>query len=292
VTVGVARAADWFAATRPRTLSASLAPVAVGIGVARSTGHVVAWHAALAFVVSLSVQIGANFANDYSDGVRGTDAKRVGPTRLVASGLASPAAVRAAAVASFGLGAAAGLVLAIVMSPWLILVGAASIAAAWLYTGGSRPYGYAGYGELFSFVFFGFVATVGTTYVVSGEVPAIAFGAAVPLGAYATALLVVNNLRDIATDAEAGKHTLVVRLGDRRSRLLFTALVVGGVLVSAVVSPWRHFALLGLLALPAAVVPLRRVRAGATGAELVPVLEQTGTVHIVLGLLLAIGIAL
>ncbi|MGD0895545.1 MAG: 1,4-dihydroxy-2-naphthoate polyprenyltransferase [Acidimicrobiales bacterium] len=288
----MARAADWFAATRPRTLSASLAPVAVGIGVARSTGHVVAWHAALAFVVSLSVQIGANFANDYSDGVRGTDAKRVGPTRLVASGLASPAAVRAAAVASFGLGAAAGLVLAIVMSPWLILVGAASIAAAWLYTGGSRPYGYAGYGELFSFVFFGFVATVGTTYVVSGEVPAIAFGAAVPLGAYATALLVANNLRDIATDAEAGKHTLVVRLGDRRSRLLFTALVVGGVLVSGVVSPWRHFALLGLLALPAAVVPLRRVRAGATGAELVPVLEQTGTVHIVLGLLLAIGIAL
>jgi len=288
----VARAADWFAATRPRTLSASLAPVAVGIGVARSTGHVVAWHAALAFVVSLSVQIGANFANDYSDGVRGTDAKRVGPTRLVASGLASPAAVRAAAVASFGLGAAAGLVLAIVMSPWLILVGAASIAAAWLYTGGSRPYGYAGYGELFSFVFFGFVATVGTTYVVSGEVPAIAFGAAVPLGAYATALLVANNLRDIATDAEAGKHTLVVRLGDRRSRLLFTALVVGGVLVSGVVSPWRHFALLGLLALPAAAVPLRRVRAGATGAELVPVLEQTGTVHIVLGLLLAIGIAL
>ncbi|MGP8064854.1 MAG: 1,4-dihydroxy-2-naphthoate polyprenyltransferase [Acidimicrobiales bacterium] len=288
----MARAADWFAATRPRTLSASLTPVAVGIGVARSTGHVVAWHAVLAFVVSLSIQIGANFANDYSDGVRGTDAKRVGPTRLVASGLARPAAVRAAAVASFGLGAAAGLVLAIVMSPWLILVGAATIAAAWLYTGGPRPYGYAGYGELFDFVFFGFVATVGTTYVVSGEVPAIAFGAAVPLGAYATALLVANNLRDIATDAEAGKHTLVVRLGDRRSRLLFTALVVGGVLVSAVVSPWRHFALLGLLALPAAAVPLRRVRAGATGAELVPVLEQTGTVHIVLGLLLAIGIAL
>ncbi len=288
----MARAADWFAATRPRTLSASLTPVAVGIGVARSTGHVVAWHAVLAFVVSLSIQIGANFANDYSDGVRGTDAKRVGPTRLVASGLARPAAVRAAAVASFGLGAAAGLVLAIVMSPWLILVGAATIAAAWLYTGGPRPYGYAGYGELFDFVFFGFVATVGTTYVVSGEIPAIAFGAAVPLGAYATALLVVNNLRDIATDAEAGKHTLVVRLGDRRSRLLFAALVVGGVLVSAVVSPWRHFALLGLLALPAAAVPLRRVRAGATGAELVPVLEQTGTVHIVLGLLLAIGIAL
>ena len=288
----MARAADWFAATRPRTLSASLTPVAVGIGVARSTGHVVAWHAALAFVVSFSIQIGANFANDYSDGVRGTDAKRVGPTRLVASGLASPAAVRAAAVASFGLGAAAGLVLAIVMSPWLILVGAASIAAAWLYTGGPRPYGYAGYGELFAFVFFGFVVTVGTTYVVSGEIPAIAFGAAVPLGAYATALLVVNNLRDIATDAEAGKHTLVVRLGDRRSRLLFTALVVGGVLVSVVVSPWRHFALLGLLALPAAALPLRRVRAGATGTELVSVLEQTGTVHIVLGLLLAIGIAL
>jgi len=288
----VATGADWLAATRPATLSASLTPIAVGIGVARSTGHVVVWHAALAFVVGLSIQLGANFANDYSDGVRGTDAKRVGPTRLVASGLASPATVRAAAIASFVLGAAAGLVLAIVMSPWLILVGAASIAAAWLYTGGPRPYGYAGYGELFAFVFFGFVATVGTTYVVSGEIPAIAFGAAVPLGAYTTALMVVNNLRDIPTDVEAGKHTLVVRLGDRRSRLLFTALVVGGILVSVVVSPWRHFALLGLLALPAAVLPLRRVRAGATGTELVSVLKQTGIVHIVLGLLLAIGIAL
>ncbi|MGD0344451.1 MAG: 1,4-dihydroxy-2-naphthoate polyprenyltransferase [Acidimicrobiales bacterium] len=286
------RAADWFAATRPRTLSASLTPVAVGIGVARSTGHVVVWHAALALVVGLSIQLGANFANDYSDGVRGTDARRVGPTRLVGSGLASPAAVRAAAIASFGLGAAAGLVLAIVVSPWLILVGAASIAAAWLYTGGPHPYGYAGYGELFAFVFFGFVATVGTTYVVSGQIPAIAWGAAVPLGAYTTAIMVVNNLRDVATDVEAGKYTLEVRLGDRRSRLLFVVLVVGGVLASAVVAPWRHFALLALLALPAAALLIRRVRAGATGTELVTVLKQTGAVHILLGLLLAIGIAL
>ena len=180
---GVAR---WVAAARPRTLPAAVAPVAVGVAVARSTGHVVAWHGALALVVSLAMQIGANYANDYSDGVRGTDKGRVGPTRLVAAGLATPAAVRVAAVAAFAVGAAAGLVLAVVVSPWLIAVGAACIAAAWFYTGGPRPYGYAGYGELFVFVFFGLVAVVGTTYVTSGELPATAWLAALPVGLIST----------------------------------------------------------------------------------------------------------
>jgi len=291
MTPGV-RAARWFAAARPRTLPAAIIPVAVGIAVARSTGHVVAWHGALALVVSLAMQIGANFANDYSDGVRGTDAERVGPTRLVATGLASPGAVRSAAIASFAVGAAAGLVLAVVVSPWLIAVGAACIAAAWFYTGGPRPYGYAGYGELFVFVFFGLVAVVGTTYVTSGELPATGWLAAIPVGLLAVALLVANNLRDIATDAACGKRTLAVRLGDRATRLCYTALVVVALAASADVAPWRHFSPLGLLAAPVAAVPLRRVWSRAEGGALAPVLALTGAVQIAFGLAFAVGVAL
>jgi 1,4-dihydroxy-2-naphthoate octaprenyltransferase len=260
--------------------------------VARSTGHVVVWHAVLAFVVSVSIQIGANFANDYSDGVRGVDARRVGPTRLVASGLASPATVRLAAITAFAVGAVAGLVVAIAVSPWLIAVGATSIAAAWLYTGGPRPYGYAGYGELFDFIFLGGVATVGTAYVTCGEVPAIAFVAAIPVGFLSVALLVVNNLRDIVTDAEAGKKTLVVRLGDRWARLFYVGLVSLAIVLTAAVAPWRNFALLGLVAAPFAASPIRRVRSGATGAVLISVLEVTGALELVFGLAFALGIAL
>jgi len=288
----VAGAAQWFAAARPRTLPASVVPVAVGVAVARSTGHVVAWHAVLALVVSLAMQIGANYANDYSDGVRGTDAQRFGPSRLVASGSASPAAVRSAALASFAVGAVAGLVLALAVSPWLIAVGAAAIASAWLYTGGPRPYGYAGYGEVFDFVFFGLVAVVGTTYVASGKLPALSFVAAIPVGLLAVALLVANNLRDIVSDAQSAKRTLAVRLGDRRTRFLYVALVVGAFATSAAVAPWRNFALFGLAAAPVAAVPLRRVRSGATGEKLVPVLALTGAVEAVFGLVFAIGIAL
>ncbi len=284
--------AEWIEAARPRTLPAGIVPVAVGVAVARSTGHVVAWHAVLALVVSLAMQIGANFANDYSDGLRGADARRVGPPRLVAAGLASPAAVRRAAVASFAVGAVAGLVLSILVSPWLLVVGAAAIAAAWFYTGGPRPYGYAGYGELFDFIFFGLVAVVGTTYVTSGELPAIAFGAAVPVGLLAVALLVANNLRDIATDAASAKRTLVVRLGDRRARWLYVALVVVAFAASAGVVPWRNFALLGLVAAPVAARPLWRVCSGASGPALVPVLAMTGAVEAAFGLAFAIGIAL
>jgi 1,4-dihydroxy-2-naphthoate octaprenyltransferase len=288
----LAGAVEWLRAARPRTLPAAVAPVAVGVAVARSTGHVVAWHAALALVVSLAMQVGANLANDYSDGVRGTDAERVGPIRLVASGLASPGAVRLAAVATFAVGAVAGLVLAIAVSPWLVAVGAAAIAAAWLYTGGPRPYGYAGYGEVSVFVFFGLVAVVGTTYVTSGELPAIAYLASVPVGLLAVALLVANNLRDIGTDARSGKRTLVVRLGDHRARLLYVAVVVVALVSSAGVAPWRTFALLGLVAAPIAARPVRQVLSGAAGPDLVPVLEMTGTAQLVFGLAFAIGVAL
>ena len=207
----------WVAGARPRTLPAAVVPVAIGAGAAVGAGSVAWWRVALAMVVSLALQVGVNYANDYSDGVRGTDDVRVGPVRLVASGLAAPSAVKRAAFLSFGVAAAAGLVLAASTSWWLIAVGVAAIAAAWGYTGGPRPYGYAGLGELFVFVFFGLVATVGTTYVAIEKItgPSIVMGAAA--GSLSCALLVVNNLRDIPTDTAVGKRTLAVRLGDGRT---------------------------------------------------------------------------
>jgi len=288
----VTSARSWVLGARPRTLPAALVPVAVGVAVAAATGRVVWWRAALALVVALSMQIGTNYANDYSDGKRGTDEHRVGPTRLVAGGLAPARAVRRAAVTAFGIGAIAGLALAVATSPWLVLVGAASIAAGWLYTGGPRPYGYLGLGELFVFVFFGLVAVVGTAYVSSGRVTALAFVAAVPVGLLAVALLVVNNLRDIPTDALAGKRTLAVLIGPGATRALYVSCVVVAVLCSAAVASWRHFALLGLLAALLAVSPVRRVLGGAEGRSLVEVLGKTGLLQLGFGALLAIGIAL
>jgi 1,4-dihydroxy-2-naphthoate polyprenyltransferase len=276
---------------RPRTLPAAVAPVLVGTAVAGGGGPVWAWRAAAALVVALALQVGVNYANDYQDGVRGTDSDRVGPTRLVATGLASPVAVRRAAVACFAVAGAAGLALALVVQPWLIAVGAASIAAAWAYTGGPRPYGYAGLGELFVFVFFGLVAVTGSAYVEEGHLSALALGAAVPVGLLATALLVVNNLRDRTGDAAAGKHTLAVRLGDRPTRLLYAALVVGAlvcpVALAVAGTPW---ALLALVATPLAVPPLRRVLAGATGPDLIAVLGRTGRLQLALAAGLAAGL--
>ncbi|MCU0266007.1 MAG: 1,4-dihydroxy-2-naphthoate polyprenyltransferase, partial [Actinomycetia bacterium] len=218
--------AQWVHGARPRTLPAAVAPVAVGTGAAAAGGGAVWWKALLALTVALALQVGANYANDYSDGIRGTDAERVGPIRLVGTGTATPAAVRAAAVVAFAVAAAAGLVLAATSGWWLVLVGAAAIVAAWLYTGGPRPYGYAGLGEAFVFVFFGLVAVVGTTYVQIGRITALAVAAAVPMGLLACAVLVVNNLRDIPTDDAAGKRTLAVRLGDAATRRLFVLLVL------------------------------------------------------------------
>ncbi len=258
---------EWVAGARPRTLPAALVPVAVGIALAAALASVAWWRAALALVVSLAIQIGTNYANDYSDGVRGTDEARVGPVRLVAGGLARPGAVRAAAAASFGVAGAAGLALAIAVSPWLILVGAACIAAGWFYTGGPRPYGYAGYGELFVFVFFGLVATAGTAYVCAGrfEWPSVVAG--VPVGLFAVALLVVNNLRDIATDARSGKRTLAVRIGDGHTRVLYAACIAGGGASCAGLVPWRPLALIGMAAIVPALPALRLVLGGADGPD-------------------------
>ncbi|MGH3307383.1 MAG: 1,4-dihydroxy-2-naphthoate polyprenyltransferase, partial [Nocardioides sp.] len=217
----MASPAEWLAGARPRTLPAALAPVLAGTGVAAYVDGAVWWKAALALLVSVALQVGVNYANDYSDGVRGTDADRVGPMRLVGSGAATPGAVKAAAFVAFGVAAAAGLVLAVTTAWWLVSVGLACILAAWFYTGGTRPYGYAGLGEVMVFVFFGLVAVVGTTYVQTETFELAAVCAAVGIGALACAILVANNLRDIPTDREAGKLTLAVRLGDGATRQVY-----------------------------------------------------------------------
>ena len=215
-----------MAGARPRTLPAAVAPVLAGTGVAAYDGDAVWWKALLALVVSLALQVGVNYANDYSDGIRGTDAERVGPLRLVGSGLATPASVKAAALAAFGVAAVAGLVLAATTAWWLVVVGAVSVAAAWFYTGGSKPYGYLGLGEVMVFVFFGLVAVLGTQYVQAEEITPAGAYAACGIGLLACAILVANNLRDIPTDRVAGKMTLAVRLGDPRTRALYVFLVL------------------------------------------------------------------
>ena len=288
---------EWVAGARPRTLPAAVVPVAVGAGVAAGTGAafgdgVTWWRVVVALAVSLLLQIGVNYANDYSDGIKGTDDARVGPMRLVATGTAAPGAVKRAALLAFGLAALAGLALAAATTWWLIAVGVAAIAAAWGYTGGPRPYGYLGLGELFVFVFFGLVATAGTTYVAIEHVPGVTWLAAIAVGLIACALLVVNNLRDIPSDSVAGKRTLAVRIGDTRTRWCYVALVAGTflfVVVSAVERPW---ALLGLVGIAAALKPVRAVLAGATGPALVPVLVATGQVQLVFGAGLAVGLAI
>lgn len=269
-----------------------MVPVAVGTAVAVGDG-VVAWRALAALVVALAIQVGTNYANDYQDGVRGTDDDRVGPVRLVASGLAPASSVRTAALAAFGVAAVAGLSLAVAVGPELLVVGALSFLAGWLYTGGPRPYGYLGLGEVFVFVFFGLVATIGSAYIHTGTVTALAVAAAVPVGFLATALLVVNNLRDIPTDTVAGKRTLAVRLGDRRTRILYVTLVIDVFLLVAVIGLTARLpALLGLAGITSALPALRAVREGAVGPALVPVLGATGQLQLLTGLLLALGLAI
>ena len=284
--------AQWAEGARPRTLPAALCPVLVGSGVAAAFEDFRPARALLALAVALALQVGVNYANDYSDGIRGTDEVRVGPLRLVGSGTASPGAVKAAALAAFGVAAVAGLVLAALTTWWLVAVGAAAIVAAWGYTGGARPYGYFGLGELFVFVFFGLVAVVGTTYVQTGTLPHLAFAGGVASGALACAVLVTNNLRDIPTDAAVGKRTLAVRLGDRRTRTLYVGLLVVAFLVVGAIGVYRPTALVALLAAALAVPPARVVLGGATGRALIPVLQGTARLQLVLGALLAVGLAL
>jgi len=282
----------WIIGARPRTLPAAVVPVAVGAAVAVGEPDVHWWRGVLAGVVSLMLQVGVNYANDYSDGVRGTDDVRVGPARLVGGGLAPAHSVKMAAMLSFLAAAVAGLVLSIVTSPWLLVVGVASILAGWFYTGGKNPYGYRGLGELFVFVFFGLVATVGTTYVVSERITALSWQMGVAVGSLACALLVTNNLRDIATDREVAKRTLAVRLGDSRTRTLFVVLVVGGVLVGAAAAWQRGLAALIVIVELVAIRPVRRVRAGASGRELIAVLGDTAKVQLVFGVVATVTLAL
>jgi 1,4-dihydroxy-2-naphthoate polyprenyltransferase len=282
----------WIEGARLRTLPAAVVPVVVGTACARGEASIVWWRVGAALVVSLALQVATNYANDYSDGVRGTDARRVGPVRLVASGLATPAEVQRAALVSFAVAGLAGLALTIAVGPELLVVGAASVAAGWFYTGGPKPYGYLGLGELFVFVFFGLVATAGTTYVLVERVTGLSLVAGVAIGFLACALLVINNLRDIPTDAIAGKRTLAVRLGDWATRRLYVALVVGAFVVAALAALSRPWTLLTLLAVPLAVPPVRAVREQAFGAALIPVLGATGRLQLGFGLLFAVGLAL
>jgi len=289
----MATTAQWVEGARPRTLPAAVAPVLVGSGAAAYDGAFVWWKALLALLVSLTLQVGVNYANDYSDGVRGTDAERVGPLRLVGSGVATPGAVRAAAFVCFGVAAVCGLVLAVTSAWWLVVVGGAAIVAAWFYTGGRRPYGYRGLGEVSVFVFFGLVAVVGTTYVQAQAVtwPSVLGG--VGVGSLACAILVANNLRDIPTDREVGKRTLAVVLGDARSRGLFVALVLAAyavAVVTAVVA--TPFALLAAASVPTALRSVRPVRVGANGARLVAVLRDTGLTELLYAVGLTAGLVL
>ncbi len=289
----------WMAGARPRTLPAALAPILAGIASAlpvvdsAATGRF--WGIALlCFIVALALQVGVNYANDYSDGIRGTDDDRVGPTRLVATGLVSPTAVRAAAFVSFGVAAVAGLGVVLITGHWwLLLVGASAIVAAWFYTGGSHPYGYFGLGELFVFVFFGLVATVGTAFVLSDAAPGWSWVGAISIGALASALLVVNNLRDVGTDKASGKRTLATRLGDGATRWFFLALVavaVGGVVVFATLTTW--WALLALLAFVVLIVPAKNLLMGARGRELISTLQATGMAGLGVGLGLLAGMVI
>nr|WP_255669027.1 1,4-dihydroxy-2-naphthoate polyprenyltransferase [Aeromicrobium duanguangcaii] len=277
----------WIEGARLRTLPAAVAPVAVGTGAAAFDDGAIWWKALLALGVSLALQIGVNYANDYSDGIKGTDENRVGPLRLVGSGLVAPAKVKAAALGFLALGGALGLVLAATSGWWLIAVGVLAILAAWGYTGGKNPYGYRALGEVSVFLFFGIVAVLGTTYVQLGSVNAVSVAGALGVGALACAILVANNLRDIPTDTETGKRTLAVVMGDARTRLFYVALMLlAFVVVVAWVVTETPWALLALVGLPPALRATAVVRGGGSGPALIPVLKDTGIAE----LLYAIGL--
>ncbi len=288
----MATAAQWVAGARPRTLPAAVAPVLVGTGAAAALDGFRPLPAVLALLVALALQIAVNYANDYSDGRRGTDADRVGPMRLVGSGAAPASQVLLAAALAFGAAAVAGLALAALSSWWLVAVGAVCIVAAWTYTGGPVPYGYRALGEVFVFVFFGPVAVVGTAFVQTGRVEGLAVVVSVPVGLLIVAILVVNNLRDLVGDAAVGKRTLAVLLGDRATRWFFVGLFVVAFGVVVAVGVTRPPALVGLLAAPLAVPPSRIVLTGGRGPALIAALQGAGRLTLLTGVLLGAGLAL
>ncbi|RFD26285.1 1,4-dihydroxy-2-naphthoate polyprenyltransferase [Mycobacterium uberis] len=284
--------AQWISGARPQTLPNAVAPVVAGTGAAAWLHSAVWWKALLALAVAVALTIGVNFANDYSDGIRGTDDHRAGPLRLIGSQLASPRSVLTTAVVSLTVGAMAGSVLALLSTSWLVLVGATCIAGAWLYTGSSKPYGYKGFGEVAVFVFFGLVAVLGTQYTQALQVDWVGLVLAVSTGTLSSSILLVNNLRDIPTDMQSCKFTLAVRLGDAHTRRLYQALLgVAGVLtlVLMVATPWCAA---GLVATPLALRALRPVRSGRRGLDLIPVLRDTGLAMVLWAIAVAGALAL
>lgn len=278
----------WILGARPRTLPAAIAPVFVATALAGSDWN---WfRAALALKVGVWLQIGVNYANDYSDGVKGSDDNRIGPTRLVASGLATAAQVKRAAFISFGIASIAGIWLSLLSSPWLMVVGVAAIAAAWGYTGGKNPYGYSGLGEVSVFVFFGLTATIGTFYSQTGRITALSILCAVPMGALSCAILEVNNIRDRAQDELVGKRTLAVRVGDTKARKGFVALLaIAHISALATLLP---SSLLTLAVLPLTISLSRAVLSGETGPSLIPLLGKTGKLQMFFGALFALALAI
>jgi 1,4-dihydroxy-2-naphthoate octaprenyltransferase len=270
----------WILGARPRTLPAAIAPVLVAVAIAYPTFKFI--NALLALIVGITLQIGVNYANDYSDGIKGTDENRVGPTRLVASGLASASEVKQAAIAAFGIGGVAGLYFSIRTSYWLIAIGAAAIIAAWRYTGGKNPYGYRGLGEIYVFIFFGLVATIGTYFGQTGHITIEVVMAAISNGAVACALLAVNNIRDIEGDTKVGKRTLAVRLGDTRARRFYMLLIFIAIFTSFTVT------VIAVLGIFPAIKLLKEIQF-RKGKELIAVLGATGRFQMILGVLLIIG---
>ncbi|WIX87309.1 1,4-dihydroxy-2-naphthoate polyprenyltransferase [Amycolatopsis sp. DG1A-15b] len=290
----MASLSEWIEGARPRTLPNAVAPVVAGVGAAIALDAFSWWRSALALLVSLSLIVGVNYANDYSDGIRGTDENRVGPLRLVGSGVAAPKAVLTAALISLGLAGVLGLVLVAVSGHWWLLgMGALCILGAWFYTGGKKPYGYYGFGEIAVFVFFGLAGVLGTVYVQAGRVSWAALACAVAVGCFSTAVLTANNLRDIPTDVEAGKRTLATRLGDQGTRRLYLALVAVPFAL-AVVLPFTTHSLAGLplLSAPLLIQSVSAIRHDATGRDLIPALRDTGLAMLAWAVLAAVGLNL
>jgi 1,4-dihydroxy-2-naphthoate polyprenyltransferase len=290
---GMATVSEWVEGARPRTLPNAVAPVVAGVAATAELGAFSWWQSLLALLVALALIIGVNFANDYSDGIRGTDENRVGPLRLVGSGTVPPKTVLTAALVSLGVAGILGLALVVATGRWWLLVmGAVCILGAWFYTGGKRPYGYAGLGEIAVFCFFGLAAVLGTVYVQAGRISWLALGCAVAVGCLSTAVLVANNLRDIPTDTETGKRTLAVKLGDAGARRLYLGLVLVPFVITVVFGVSKPLLLLGLLAAGLLIVPLRAVLGGNTGPGLIPVLRDTGMAMLAWSVLTGIGLVL